>query len=227
MTWIEKDIDLEELFLKPEFLGKERSPKRSPSLKIVSGILGRCWIGCCQSPEISQLLGISPSTISFAMRNHLQPSGVIVIKPDLGGKRRFYNHLNFVPLIKFVLNYSDLVFSERDIRRLKTFILSYSQKVGTLFLEKYVLNETYEKGLWYVRNVYEKIPKLLIFFILSLYREVSETDPIFLRFLKGFHAGIMKKVETHYPKVGYVWIGFLSAIFKDNQSKISSIFSEC
>ncbi|MFX0172583.1 MAG: hypothetical protein ACFE9L_11745 [Candidatus Hodarchaeota archaeon] len=209
-------IDLGNLFFKTEYFDG-RIAKNPPSLRIISGIIGRCWIECCRSPELSKLLGVSQSTISFAINNHLQPSELIYIKPDASGKRRFYNHLNFEALVKYFIDFSNLELSEKETKEILDFIQSHSKKVGELFLEEYVLNGMYEQGLWYVRNLYEKIPELLILMILSLYGEITESElnKTFLYFLKAFYREIMKKIVNCNPKLEYVWIGFLFSPFKD------------
>ncbi|MFX0170324.1 MAG: ArsR/SmtB family transcription factor [Candidatus Hodarchaeota archaeon] len=203
------DLDLNVLFSKPEPQPGEPISKSPPSLKVVSAIIGKCWINFCTSSEIAKVLGVSQATISHALRSALEPSGLIEVRPDMEGRRRFYNHLNLEGLITSLLEFLPLTLSSKELQELFLYFWKNREAVGHLFLETYVLHEMYERGLWYVRKLYETIPELLLLLILSLYRQVDTINELYLQFLAAFSTGIKKKVDRDYPQLAYVWVDFL------------------
>ncbi|MFX0173531.1 MAG: ArsR/SmtB family transcription factor [Candidatus Hodarchaeota archaeon] len=203
------DLDLNILFSKPDPLPGDPISKSPPSLKVVSAIIGKCWMSFCTSSEIAKVLGVSHPTISHALRTSLEPSGLIEVRPDMEGRRQFYNHLNLEVVINSLLKFSALNLSTKDKKELFLYLWKNREAVGHLFLETYVLHESYEKGLWHVRKLYETIPELLLLLILSLYRQIDAVNELYLQFLATLYTRIITKVEREYPQLAYVWFGFL------------------
>ena len=192
-------VKLEEIF-------KEKSliRRRIPSVKVISGIIGRCWISPCKNRDIATEIGVSDGVISEAINNHLKESNVLIIEPDKVLKR-FNNTINFEGLID---HFNELVKHEfkGDQKKIVQVVRKNRTAVGKSFLASFVGDESYRRGLSKVRKLYQTIPELLFLLILSLDAS-APNNRTYLHFLRCIYKAIMLKAQDEYPELVYVWSG--------------------
>ena len=92
---------LDEIF-KPKSLTK----KGVPSIKVIAGIIGICWIKPMKNREIANKLSVSDAVISDAVNNHLKKAEVLIIEPS-SSEKRFKNNLNFSGIVEYLSKVSD------------------------------------------------------------------------------------------------------------------------
>lgn len=197
---------MKEMTVKLEEIFKEKSliKRGIPSVKVISGIIGKCWISPCKNREIATEIGVSDGVISEAINNHLKKSNVIIIEPDKELKR-FNNTVNFEGLIDY---FAELVKHEfkGDKKEIVQVVRRNRTAVGKSFLASFVGNQAYSRGLSKVRKLYQTIPELLFLLVLSLDAS-APNNGTYLHFLRCIYKAIMLKAQDEYPELVYVWSG--------------------
>ncbi len=188
---------LDEIF-KPKSLTK----KGVPSIKIVAGIIGNCWIKPMKNREIANKLSVSDAVISDAVNNHLKRAEVLVIEPS-SSEKRFKNNLNFLGIVEYFSEISDW---KGDQNEIVSAILFNRKSVGKSFIDSFVLGKAYEYGLNKVSHLYKTIPELLFLLIMSL-DATAPKNQVYLHFLRSVYRSIMLKAQEDHPELVYVWSG--------------------
>jgi hypothetical protein len=178
--------------------------RRFPSVKVISGIIGRCWISPCNNREIAQKLCVSDGVISEAINNHLKSSNLIILEPISEGDKRVHNNINFSSLVEYLSSLSDFKGDKDSVVRA---IVKNREAIGKSFLESFVLEDKYAKGLKRVKKLYETIPEMILFLILSLDRRSITQNKSYYQFLKSVYKSIIWKAEEEFPELTYVWSG--------------------
>ncbi|MHA1227913.1 MAG: hypothetical protein ACTSPV_14295 [Candidatus Hodarchaeales archaeon] len=187
------------------FKGHEKSNRGVPSLKVVGGIIGRCWIAPALNREIANEIGVSDSVISEAIKNHLIHSKLIIPYKERPESKRTRYTINFISIIDYFTKISNFQGRKESLLYL---IMNNRAAVGKSFLDSLILGDTYQRGLKKMKNLYETTPELLILLILSLDRTATKHSE-YITFLRGLYDAILEKLETNEPELLYTWNGLL------------------
>ena len=198
-------LHLEKIFDEEDKEGKKRK-RGVPSIKVVAGIIGLCWISPKKNREIAKAIGVSDSVISEAMNSYFLNSNLIVVDRSDPKRKRLSYTVNFIGLIDYLTELMGDSFTGRK-EEILYIIMNNRANVGRTFLENFVLNETYKKGLAKVRFLYEAIPELLILLILSV-DATAPRNKVYTHFLQCLYKTISRKYENKEPLL-FVWSGFL------------------
>ncbi len=201
--------------LKLDEMFKEKLPTKrgTMSVKVISGILGKCWSSPCKNRDIAQTLNVSDGVISEAINNHLKAARIIEFLPEKG--KRFNNSINFKELIAYffslIRDYESCEKFDVEEEEILKIVIKNRSQVGEFFLNVFVLENTYDSGLRIVRNLYETIPELLLLLILSFDEEAS-SNPKYVRFLRCVYKALALKVEKNNPILANITFNWFNMI---------------
>ncbi len=198
-------LHLEKIFNEEEKEGKKRK-RGVPSIKVVAGVIGLCWMSPKKNREIAKAIGVSDSVISEAINSYFLQSNLIVVDRSDPKKKRVSYTVNFIGLVDYLTELMGNSFTGRKEEILYT-IMNNRVNVGRTFLENFVLNEAYKKGLAKVRFLYEAIPELLILLVLSV-DATAPRNKEYINFLQCMYEAISRKYENKEPLL-FVWSGLL------------------
>ena len=84
------------------FKNKPNIKRGVPSVKVIAGIIGMCWISPCKNRQIAKKIGVSDSVISEAINNHLLESKLIIPDESIPNQKRISYTINFIGLIDYL-----------------------------------------------------------------------------------------------------------------------------